>query len=171
MSKLNSETFNTIYEALMKDPVKRSMIVKLVNENKDALEEYEKKNKKTNNKWKSPLKCQKKTEDYESPIAYFKRKMILNQQTGNVENFDKLDCDQLAKRKPFEKVLDGIKIYVEIMDGSNNRSHAVKLLAQDMGANIHESFTSDVTHVMFLVCYNYNINITKFENDILGWII
>lgn len=150
MTELSTEVLNAVCDQILSDPSKRSAILKLIAKNKTAIEKYEQDElNKKNNKTCTPKGLASKTnKNYESPSVRLRRKLLEGKQLENSKLLDKLSS---IETKPFEEILQGVKAYVEVTIANEDHSHYVKLLMQIMGANVYEYFTSEVTHVVFLV--------------------
>lgn len=157
MSELSDENIRAISDTLLKDPKSRKMVLKLISEHKAKIEEYiqEEQEKKSKNKFQSPVRSNTKTTPtFESPVAMFRR-MLLNKPKLQ-SNDESCDKSPLMKAKPFNEILQGVGIYVIIVVEDVNRSHYAKLLMEKMGAQVYDSITSKVTHVMFMVSLKFH---------------
>lgn len=138
---------NNIYDAIIKDPAKRALVLQLLSQEKVAIKDYMQKNglvKKTPNKKKKVVHC-------ESPTVLHRRRAMEQMLKSNKETqmssstSDSSDPSPL----PFEKLLDGVIAYVEVKTRDGDRSAAVKSVIRAMGATVRDHFTKDVTHVIF----------------------
>lgn len=160
MNELNEETIDALCDKILSDPKKRSMLKKLMNEDKTKLNC---KDLKTNKSKKQILtksrqilnNVNKKNDNIDSPMSIFRRKLLREEQ--NPRRTINLAPN---KQKPFNKILEGVKAFVEILVDGVSRSHYIKLLMKDMGAEIFDNITTKITHVVFLVSFLVNV-ITK----------
>ncbi|XP_072400084.1 uncharacterized protein MCPH1 [Diabrotica undecimpunctata] len=147
-----------LFSQLMKDPVKRNLIINLITSEKDKIEAYKKELAKKHPS--SPLlKTMKRP--CESPTALLRRRAL--EQMKNAQSSDNSENgsnnsrptsrQSVASSVPspvsYDKILDGVIAFVEVKTGTKDRSDAVKAHLQSMGAVIREKITKDVTHVIF----------------------
>ncbi|CAG9840235.1 unnamed protein product [Diabrotica balteata] len=147
-----------LFSQLMKDPVKRNLIINLITSEKDKIEAYKKELAKKHPS--SPLlKTMKRA--CESPTALLRRRAL--EQMKNPQSSDRSENgsnnsrptsrQSVASSVPspvsYDKILDGVIAFVEVKTGTKDRSDAVKAHLQSMGAVIREKITKDVTHVIF----------------------
>ncbi|KAL1517902.1 hypothetical protein ABEB36_001605 [Hypothenemus hampei] len=144
-------------DKLLKCPEKRLLIMKLLSDNKEAIEKYKKEQAK---KAESPLCKLKNSKRLESPTALFRRraleKMFSSSSTSSDSSnqipstISSLNYKANCNRVSYNQILNGVIAYVEIQSRSNeDRSQGVKTVLRLMGADIRETFTNDVTHVIF----------------------
>lgn len=147
----SSTSTNEIYKTILKDPVKRNLILKLLSQEKEAINDYL-----TKEKIKSPLKKAKANKAYcQSPSALYKKKLLLKQQSSDADSsssYASLSTEILPEPLPFDKLLEGVVAYVEVKTRDGDRSAATRAVIRAMGATVREEFTKDVTHVIFKVC-------------------
>lgn len=160
-----------MFEKLMSCPIKRQLILKLLDSEKDNIEAYKKKMKeKQKSDRNSPLNKLSKKQPCESPTALRRRRALeqLNRSSplvGSSENFSRSNsvnsntseksASSSNSSAPYEKLLEGVVAFVEVKSKGQDRSAGVRALMCSMGAQIRDNFTKDVTHVIFKVSCNY----------------
>ncbi|CAH0547373.1 unnamed protein product [Brassicogethes aeneus] len=148
-----------IYETIMGDPIKRKLMLQIFAQEKNAIEEYKRNEKKKKLVASSPLNKLKGKYKCESPTALLRRR-ALEQQAK--ENENDLNSERSSSRQstssagspvpspiPFDKLLEGVRAYVEVRSKDQDRSAGAKALMISMGAKVRDVFTKDVTHVVF----------------------
>lgn len=156
-----------VFDKLMSCPIKRKLVLKLIESQKDNIEEYKKKLKENERREQnaSPLKRLQKKQVCESPTALLRRRALQQQKNhssssmGNIIESRSISVNsrtsETSSSNPspiqFEKLLDGVVAFVEVKSKGQDRSNGVKALMVSMGAYIKDSFTADVTHVVFKV--------------------
>lgn len=148
LSSLNLNKADTqLYEAIIKDPNKRAMVLQLLSQEKHLINDYLRKEGKT------PIKCTKKKVYCESPTALFRRRAL--EKKDAAEGTDSSSSSEgkavVPSPVPFAKLLEGVVAFVEVKTKSGDRSSATKAVVASMGAKIRDHLTRDVTHVIFKV--------------------
>lgn len=138
---------NNIYDAIIKDPAKRALVLQLLSQEKVAIKDYMQKNgllKNTPKKKKKVLHC-------ESPTVLHRRRAIEHMHKGSKESPSSGSTSDSSSSSPlpFEKLLEGVVAYVEVKTRDGDRSEAVKSVIRAMGATVRDVFMKDVTHVIF----------------------
>lgn len=138
---------NNIYDAIIKDPAKRALVLQLLSQEKVAIKDYMQKNglvKKTPKKTKKVVHC-------ESPTVLHRRRAMEQMLKGNKESRVSSSASDSSGPSPlpFDKLLEGVIAYVEVKTKDGDRSEAVKSVVRAMGATVRDLFTKDVTHVIF----------------------
>lgn len=148
----SSTSTDASYEAILRDPVKRNLILKLLSQEKEAINDYLAKEKAS-----SPLKKVKTNKAYcGSPSALYKKKLLMKQQSSDTDNSSSCSSSPTEKLLlPFDKLLEGVIAYVEVKTRDGDRSAATSAVVRAMGATVREEFTKDVTHVIFKVCFKF----------------
>ena len=140
-----------LMESLLKDPVKRALILQLLNQEKDNIEKYKRQELKTKT---TPLKKVKKLH-CESPTALQRRRALEQKNPDTSESSSSEISDVPTELKgpklPFEQLLKGVVAYVEVKRDNEDRSEGIKAVMRLMGSTIRDKFTNDVTHVIFKV--------------------
>ncbi|KRT80190.1 hypothetical protein AMK59_8607, partial [Oryctes borbonicus] len=97
--------------------------------------------------WKKPMQHRFK---FESPTSLCRRR-ALEKMRQNSDSSDSINANygHTPKKVPFEQVLKGVVAYVEIMSKNKDRSAGAKALMRAMGADVKDTITRDVTHVVF----------------------
>lgn len=167
------------FEILMQDPVKRAFVLQLLSQEKDAIAEYKKNEAQRLQDCSkaSSLKRVKQKTTCESPSALMRRRALekLRNQDTSASISDRSesrtsgtsnprttplssiqsDSSDLPQDHPspvpFNNLLKGVVAFVEINSHGTDRSAAVKVLMTSMGAIVRDTFTADVTHVIFRV--------------------
>lgn len=134
-----------LYEAIIKDPRKKAMILQLLSQEKHLINDCIRKERKTPVNEAKKLYC-------ESPTALFRRKLMEKQQERENDNSTSSGENSIVPSPvPFEKLLDGVIAFVEVKTKSGDRSSATKAVITSMGATVREKLTKDVTHLIFKV--------------------
>lgn len=155
-----------LYYKLMSDPVKRNLVIQMLQDQRGAIEDYKRKEtvKKNVGSSSSPFSKLQKKYKCESPTALMRRRALEKQTRDN-------DSDSASERSnsrqstsgssspnlmpiPFDKLLEGVTAYVEIRSKDEDRSGGAKALMKSMGAKVRDIFSKDVTHVIFKVLQN-----------------
>lgn len=150
------ENLDNVFEKLMNCPIKRKLVLKLIESEKDNIEEYKKKLKEKESKPQnaSPLQKLQKKQACESPTALLRRR-VLEQQNSSCSSRPNSAILELSSNTPspipFQKLLDNVVVFVEVNSKGEDKSNGVKALMASMGANVKDGFTRDVTHVVFKV--------------------
>ncbi|XP_050518793.1 uncharacterized protein LOC126892921 [Diabrotica virgifera virgifera] len=145
------------FSELMKDPIKRNLIINLITKEKDKIEAYKKELAKKHPS--SPLlKTMKRP--CESPTQLLRRRAL--EQMNNPQSSENSEggsnsrptsgqsgASTVPSPVSYNKILEGVIAFVEVKTGTKDRSDAVKAHLQTMGAVIREKITKDVTHVIF----------------------
>ncbi|XP_049819319.1 microcephalin [Aethina tumida] len=150
-----------LYYKLMSDPVKRNLVIQMLQDQRGAIEDYKRKEtvKKNVASSSSPFSKLQKKYKCESPTALMRRRALEKQTRDN-------DSDSASERSnsrqstsgssspnlmpiPFDKLLEGVTAYVEIRSKDEDRSGGAKALMKSMGAKVRDIFSKDVTHVIF----------------------
>lgn len=154
----------SLFEKLMSCPLKRKLVLNLIASEHDNIEEYKRKQieqQKSNEKI-TPGSTLSKKNQYESPVALLRRKALEQQTSGSPTNFPQnenrsnsrvSEASSSRSSSPllFEKVLNGVIAFVEVKSHGQDRSQGVKILMKNLGADVRDTFTKDVTHVVFKV--------------------
>jgi hypothetical protein len=137
-----------LVEALMKDPVKRALLLQLLVKEKDGFEAYKREELKNT----TPLKKVKRMH-CESPTALQRRRALeqRNQDTSESSSSEMSEASTEVRgpKLPFDQLLKGVRAYVEVRRDNVDRSDGIKAVMRLMGATIMDQFTKDVTHVIF----------------------
>ncbi|RZC36452.1 microcephalin [Asbolus verrucosus] len=153
MSSISSQIPSAdLMEALLKDPVKKAMLLQLIAQEKDGFEAYKRKEQRKSNNI-TPLKKLQRLH-CESPTALQRRRALekLHQDTTSESSSSELSevaTEVKGPKLPFEQLLKGVRAYVEVRRNDTDRSEGIKAVMKLMGATIRDQFTSDVTHVIF----------------------
>lgn len=162
LAEFNESTF----QKLMTCPIKRKLVLKLIESEKDNIEAYKKRLKETERTEHnvSPLQNIQKNYKCESPTALMRRRALEQQNSspliGNTNNVSRPNSvnsntsessSSTSAQVPFQQLLNGVIAFVEVKSKGLDRSVGVKALMVSMGAIVKDSFTKDVTHVVFKV--------------------
>lgn len=160
------EINDSVFKKILNDPIKRNLILKLIDSEKDNIEGYKKqlKEHEKQNQNSSPLNIVKRQQPCESPTALLRRRALEQLNGGSCDNRSLTEqsnrrgstnssgsISDNSSPVPFEKLLDNVVAYVEVNSGGKDRSPGVKALIHSMGATVRDTFTRDVTHVIFKV--------------------
>lgn len=177
LAEFNESTF----QKLMTCPIKRKLVLKLIESEKDNIEAYKKRLKETERTEHnvSPLPNIQKNYKCESPTALMRRRALEQQNSspliGNTNNVSRPNSvnsntsessSSTSAQVPFQQLLNGVIAFVEVKSKGLDRSVGVKALMVSMGAIVKDSFTKDVTHVVFKVSnviFQFRINIFKYK--------
>lgn len=145
----NERLFNT----LMSDPVKRDLVLKFLSKEKPNIDKYLK-----GKTAKSPhLKRIKVGAQNNSPSALLRKRMLEKKpqdiDTGSTSSSDSDVVSSSCSPVPFEILLNGVVAFVEVRSVNGDRSSGFKAIMRTMGAEISDTFTRAVTHVIFKVRY------------------
>lgn len=143
-SQESSEKFDDICDALLNDPCKRALLLKLLSQGKDGIKTHIQKSKKD-----TPVK--KKKYHCESPTALYRRRALQEMQKQNDNSSSESEKSVAASPVPFESLLNGVIAYVEVKTRDGDKSSAIKSVIRAMGATVKDQFLKDVTHVIFKV--------------------
>lgn len=154
------------FQKLMSCPIKRKLVLKLIESEKDNIEAY-KKRLKENERIEhnvSPLHNIQKNYKCESPTALMRRRALEQQNSsplvGNTNNLSRPNSvnsntsessSSTSAQIPFDQLLNGVVAFVEVKSKGQDRSNGVKALMVSMGAIVKDSFTKEVTHIVFKV--------------------
>ncbi|XP_060520180.1 microcephalin [Cylas formicarius] len=139
-SAKTSEEFtidDNMFQALMKCPIKKKMIIDLLTANKEAIEECR----------RSAAGALETRKRYESPTALQRRRALLEMNGGETSSRPMVVRSNAPV--PFEKVFEGVVAFVEINSKNQDRSAGAKVILRSMGAVVEDTFTKHVTHVIF----------------------
>lgn len=156
-----------LYEAIINDPNKKAMVLKLLSQEKHLIKDYLRKESKTS----------AKRLHFESPTALYKRKLLEKKHSEQESDNCASSIDNISvvpSPVPFEKLLEGVIAYVEVKTKNGDRTSATKAVVASMGATIREQLTKDVTHVIFKVRRNILERIKNISIEILfhiGWLV
>lgn len=164
MSELTEETLDAFCDVIFSDPKRRTEFMKLMKDNKKAFDNTGRtsKNKRLNTPKTNRnqlINGNIKDLTVDSPTSIFRR-MLLHQEKRPAKSIDLT----LTQKKPFNKILEGVRAYIEVVVDGVSHSDYIKLFVKDMGAEILDKLTNRVTHVIFLVQYLY---ITMYKINIL----
>lgn len=159
-----------VFEKLMSCPIKKKLILELIASEKDNIENYKKqlKDKQQRGQSGSPFQKLQKKQQLESPTALHRRRALEQQNQSSptlrtvmespihsrqVSSISRASETSSSNPSPvlFDKLLDGVVAFVEVKTKGQDRSNGVKALMISMGANVKDSFTREVTHVIFKV--------------------
>lgn len=145
----NSEAANEVYDAILKDPIKRKLVLQLLSQEKEAIDEYLRKEKSN-----TPLKKLKNNGvGFSSPSALQRQRLLKKRQNNDADDSSSSSSIEAPRALlPFDKLLEGVIAYVEVNTRDGDRSTATKAVVRAMGATIRDEFTRDVTHIIFKVC-------------------
>lgn len=149
----NEVPTENIVEAIMKDPVKRDMLLKFLIKEKDGFIAY----KKNEEKSRPTTPIQKNRFLHcESPTALLRRRALekdanSDSSSSELSGSSSSKVVALGPKLPFEALLKGVNAYVEIKKNGEDKSAGIKTVMSLMGATIKDTFTKDVTHVVFKV--------------------
>ncbi|XP_074035088.1 microcephalin [Leptinotarsa decemlineata] len=157
-----SETNDALFEKFMSCPLKRKLIMTLIESEKDKIDEYRKKIvnqktlEKTGNPASSPLRKAQKKYQFESPTALLRRRALeQNKNSGEIhqtlskESSASSESSESSEPPDFDKILTGVVAFIDIKSKEGDRSSGVKAILRSMGATIAEHFNREVTHVIF----------------------
>lgn len=161
------EINDSVFQKLMNCPIKRKLVLKLIDSEKHNIEAYKRKLKEHDRSEQnvSPLQKIQKNNVCESPTQMMRRRALEQQNRnspliGDISENCKSSSDAShssgtsnhnASPIPFEKLLDGVVAYIEVKSKGQDRSDGVKALMISMGAVVRDNFSKDVTHVIFKV--------------------
>lgn len=149
----NSESNARLYEAIIKDPQKKAMVLQLLAEEKHLIKDYLRKEGKTPVKQVKKIYC-------ESPTALMRRRMLEKKQEQESDISTSSDDKSVVPSPvPYDKLLEGVIAFVEVKTKNGDRSEATKTVLASMGATVREQFTKDITHVIFKVRKVQNFHI------------
>lgn len=164
------EINDSVFQKLMNCPIKRKLVLKLIESEKHNIEAYKRKLKwhDSSQQTVSPLQKIQKNQACESPTQMMRRRVLEqpNRYSPFIEDINE-NCfrsnsetshtsgslNSNTSPVPFEKLLDSVVAYIEVKSKGQDRSDGVKALMISMGAVVKDSFTKDVTHVVFKVRY------------------
>lgn len=138
---IDENIYKKMLASMMNDPSKKAILKKLMKADKDAVEKYKQATT------SSPLNKVKSKYTVESPTAQFRRRLLEN--NGRSESATSSEKSADLPTLPFNKLLDGVKAYVEIRNNKEDRSVGVKALMESMGAEIMSRLSSQTTHVIY----------------------
>lgn len=148
------------FKKLLACPIKRKLVLELITSEKDNIEKFKQKLSKTNTPERSgsPLKNAHKKQTCDSPTMLFRKRALEQLNENSSRPSSRSSSRQSDVSSPirsitanFDRLLDGVIAFVEFGNDEKNRSNAVRVLMQSMGATIRDTFTRDVTHVVFKV--------------------
>lgn len=135
-----------LLKALLNDPAKRALLLQFFEQEKEGFAEYKRQEEKTK---KATLA---KRFHCESPSSIQRRRLLEHRdQDLTSEGSSDLSTEVKGPQLPFEELLKGVKAYVEVKRGNVDKSPGIKSIMKLMGATISDTFTNDVTHVVFKV--------------------
>ncbi|XP_018330531.1 microcephalin isoform X2 [Agrilus planipennis] len=137
---------------LIQDSEKRALLLRLLTQGKETISKNKKALQFDGNPEENftPKKVKNKPR-FESPSALWKRRAKEKQQASETSSVssDQLPPIVASPTVPFDKLLDGVIGFVELKCGAENKSLGAKNLMIAMGAEVRDTFTKDVTHVVF----------------------
>lgn len=135
---LNGTLFEVIKSLIKNDPNTKQSLLDLL-KTKEKTESH------------NVLKDAKKR-GWESPIALQRRRALEGQKSDTSSSTDSfISLVTTAPKVDMQLILKGVIAYVEVKKNNVDCSSGIKLVAKCMGAEIRETFTKDVTHVIFKV--------------------
>lgn len=131
-----------LFDKIMCDPVKRVELLEFLKREKGAIENYKM-------KLENPAKQKiQKKPVLESPTALWKRLAL--ERPKPIESQDESSNNSIV---PFNELLKGVFVYVEIFCNGIDRSGGAKSMVFNMGGKVCDTLTSGVTHVIFKVFF------------------
>ncbi|CAG9765829.1 unnamed protein product [Ceutorhynchus assimilis] len=146
------EINSQLVQALLQNPEKKKMILQLLALNKDVIEKHS-----SGSSLPSSVDKLKSRKVCESPTALMRRRALEKMNNSpNASNNTLLSrphsssSASTSSTTTLDKVLEGVKAYVEIKDRHNqDKSQGAKEILKSMGATVVDKLSSEVTHVVF----------------------
>ncbi|CAG9772193.1 unnamed protein product [Ceutorhynchus assimilis] len=145
------EINSQLVQALLQNPEKKKMILQLLALNKDVIEKHS-----SGSSLPSSVDKLKSRKVCESPTALMRRRALEKMNSPNASNNNLLSrphsssSSSTSSATTLDKVLEGVKAYVEIKDRHNqDKSQGAKEILKSMGATVVDKLSSEVTHVVF----------------------
>lgn len=152
LDRSRKSTNENLFDILMQDPDKRTLILKMLSQENDNIKKYKDKLKKEELAKHRQIKKTQRLLHCESPTALQRRRALTR---VDVDSDSGSSISSTATKMtneltvPFKNLLEGVIAFVDIRSEGKDRSSGAKAIMQAMGATVLDKLIKSATHVLF----------------------